>query len=66
MPRDTFAYPDLVNPVSFLAASRMTGGNPYYETCCDTDIYNIASIQVHVEQSTPVRLRRRRSGTRRY
>ena len=63
MPRDTFAYPDLVNPVSFLAASRMTGGNPYYETCCDTDIYNIASIQVHVEQSTPVRLRRRRGGT---
>ena len=66
MPRDQFAFPDLVNPVAFLAASRMVGGNPYFETCCDTDLYNIASIQTHVLQSKPVRLRRRRSGTRRY
>lgn len=66
MPRDTFAFPDLVNPTAFLAASRALGGNQYYDGMADQDLYNIASIATHLQQSKPVRLQRRRSGARRY
>lgn len=66
MPRDPFGFPDLVNPVAFLAASRAVGGNDYYEQVANGDLYAIMSIQSHVEQSTPVRIKRRRSGGRRY
>jgi len=63
MPRDTFGFPDLVNPVAFLAASRALGGNEYYEACADKDLYSIAAIDTHLAQATPVRLRRRRLGS---
>jgi hypothetical protein len=63
MPRDVFGFPDLVNPVAFLAASRALGGNEYYESAYRTELYNISSIDTKLAQSTPVRLRRRRLGS---
>lgn len=65
MPRDAFGYPDLVNPVAYTAASRALGGSQTYDSIADQDLYNIASINSRLEQSTPVRLRRRRSGLKR-
>lgn len=66
MPSDEFGFPDLLNPVAFMAASRACGGWPYYDSQVELDLYYIASLDAHANQSTPVRLRRRRSGTRRY
>ena len=66
MPSDTFDYPDLVNPVAFAAASKALGGNPYLDGLAQHDLDLIASIDSHAKQQTPIRLRRRRSGTRRY
>ena len=66
MPRDAFAFPDLVNPVAFMAASRACGGFPFYDAESEKDLFYIASLDSHSKQSNPVRLRRRRSGTRRY
>jgi len=66
LPRDTFAVPDLVNPVSFSAASTILGGNQYYDARYADEIRLLEAIDSHLDNITPVRMKRRRSGIRRY
>jgi hypothetical protein len=66
MPQDPFGFPDLLGPCAFLAASTILGGNPYYESRCADDLHAISSIDSQLQQSTPVRLKRRRAGVRRF
>ena len=65
LPRDTFAVPDLVNPVSFSAASTILGGNAYYDSRAADEFRLIEAIDSHVDNATPVRMKRRRAGIRR-
>ncbi len=66
LPKDTFAVPDLVNPVSFAAASAILGGNAYYDSKAADEIRLLEAIDTHLDNITPVRMKRRRAGIRRY
>lgn len=65
LPRDTFAIPDLVNPVSFSAASAILGGNAYYDSRASDELRMLEAIDSHLDNITPVRMKRRRAGIRR-
>lgn len=65
MPGDTLDFPDLVNPLAFIAASLALGDSPGLEARANKELDLISSIDNHVQQARPIRLKRRRSGTRR-
>ena len=64
MPSDTIGLPDLINPVSLLAASLALGGNQFYEEKGMEDLLSIANIDVHSKQSEPFRRKRLRRSLR--
>jgi hypothetical protein len=64
MPSDTIGLPDMINPLSLLAASLALGGNQFYEQKGMDDLLSIANIDVHSKQSEPFRRKRLRRSLR--
>jgi hypothetical protein len=65
-PVDTIGFPDLINPLSYFAASIALGGDADLERLAASDLDSISNIDVHTKQSTPVRRRRRGRNIGRY
>ncbi len=61
-PVDTVGFPDLINPLSYFAASIALGGDADLERLAASDLDSITNIDVHTKQATPVRRRRLRRG----
>lgn len=62
MPDDTITLPDLVNAISYGAASLAMGGNPYYEQKCSSAWQTVANQGAHAKQGRTFRRRRMRRG----
>lgn len=64
MPLDVVGLPDLVNPISFKAASLALAGNEYYEMQYRAGLDTVSNIDVQTKQSAPYRRKRLRRGIR--
>lgn len=71
MPRETIPLPDLVNVLSFWAASiAATASAPekvqFFQAQAESELSSIFNIDIHANQSRPVRRKRRRFGIPRW
>lgn len=62
LPTDAVAIADLVNPLSYFAASLALNGNEFYEKKGFDALYRISGMDSQVKQQTPVFRRLRRWG----
>lgn len=62
LPGDSASIPDLVNPLSYLAASLALGGNDFYEHKGLDALFSISGMDSQVKQQTPTFRRLRRWG----
>lgn len=62
LPNDSITIPDLINPLSYFAASLALNGNDFYEKKGFDAIFRISGMDSHVKQQTPTFRKLRRWG----